>query len=787
MIISESWLREWVSPDITTQTIADTLTMAGLEVDSVQYLGDSFSGVVVGEIVDIAPHPDADKLKVCQVMGHENSPIQVVCGAPNAREGIKVPFATVGAKLPNDIKIKKAKLRGVQSLGMLCGAVELGFEAVDDGLWELNADAEVGQSLIDYLALNDALIDVDLTPNRSDCLSILGIAHELGALTESNVSKINIEPLAYDIQHSPTVNIEATTACPRYCAQIFSELLQQAETPLWLSERLRRSGLAVRHPVVDITNYVMLELGQPMHAFDADKVTGGITVRFARSGEDIHLLNDQLVKLDERSLIIADESGPIALAGIMGGKSTAVSDDTKRIILESAYFAPEFIAGKARQFGLHTDSSHRFERGVDYNLPEQALARAGRLISEVCGAKVGPICAQTTRALPSPMTVELHFENVERQLGCRISASLCQSILERLQFSVLKRDDKMISLSVPSSRFDITIEADLIEEIARVYGYNNIPSKPLPANLTVPEHQESVKSLLSIKQLLVAKGYSEVITYSFVDPEIQALISPNEHAVDVLNPISNDLSQMRMSLLPGLLTSALHNIKRQQSRVALFESGLTFVVKSGKLLQNPTVAGLLYGARFNESWNLPKDDIDFYDIKAHVESLFSEDVLNFEVFQHPALHPGQSAAIIKGSKMIGVLGALHPSLVKALGLIKVPYVFELDQAQLLNRDLARASVVPKFPEVRRDVAVVIDQSIPVGDLIERLKSSVGSELVNVNVFDIYQGKGVDPERKSVALGLTFQDKTRTLTEEEINTLLNQCIDLLKSSFSADLR
>ncbi len=784
MKISESWLREWVSPELTTQEIADKLTMAGLEVDSIEAVCEGLSGVVVGQILAVEPHPDADKLRICQVAG-QGDPVQVVCGAPNVEVGMKVPFATVGAELPNDLTIKKAKLRGVESFGMLCGADELAL-GESEGLWDLGADAITGQNLVDYLALDDQVIDIDITPNRSDCLSIRGVARELATLTKLKVQTPVIEPVAATIDAIIDVSIDADEKCPRYCARIIKGIDSSIASPLWLVERLRRAGIGSKSPVVDITNYVLLELGQPMHAFDLKKVSQ-IVVRDAKAGESITLLNQQTVVLKEGSLLITDGQQPIALAGIMGGLDSAVTDQTTDILLESAFFAPESIAGKARQYGLHTDSSHRFERGVDYQLQSLAIERATAMIIDICGGQPGPIIEKQSDSLPSAPEVSLPLSEIERQLGFAVEKSEVLDIFTRLGLSVVDNGDA-IGVIIPSYRFDMSIGADLIEEIARVYGYNNLPSKPLPALLNVPMHSEKTLSQDKLTQTLVARGYHEAITYSFVDPKIQALFT-GEDVVDVKNPISNDLAQMRTNLWVGLAQAAVHNLKRQQTRVRLFESGLKFTICNGELIQKPVLAGLVTGKVLSEKWCNNNALADFYDVKADVEALLNlgNQAASFKAGSHLALHPGQTASISRADQEIGLMGALHPEIQKKLGFSQPVFLFELDLKALLTKSVTQFEVLSKYPEVRRDIAIVVDQSLPVRDLEEVILQKAGEHLINLKVFDVYTGEGIDPHRKSIALGLTFQHKSRTLTEEEISETMDQVVKSLEASFSAVLR
>ncbi len=800
MKISEAWLREWVNPDLNTEALAEQITMAGLEVDAIENLAGAITGVVVGEIVSVEQHPDADKLRVCQVSGNGDDVTQVVCGAPNARVGIKIPFATVGAVLPEDFKIKKAKLRGVESFGMLCGQTELKLGDDDEGLWELPEAAPVGVDLNDYLSLNDTCIDIDLTPNRSDCLSLKGIARDIGVLNRLPVNEPTIAPVASTISDKVTVALNASEMCPRYVGRVIRNIDLSQPTPLWMQERLRRAGLNSKDIVVDVTNYVLLELGQPMHAFDLDKLSGDINVRKAQSGEKINLLNGQEVSLNDDTLVIADQSSALAIAGVMGGSESAVSASTKNILLESAFFAPIAIAGKARSYGLHTDSSHRFERGVDFQLQEQAIERATQLIIDVAGGDVGPVSVtETSHALLEDKTVELRRDRIRSGLGFDMGDEEVLDILQRLGLEKLSENDQGWTFSVPSYRFDIAIEADLLEELARVYGYNRLPTTSLLMEINLPERTELKQSLKSLQQQLLARDYQEAICYSFVDADLQQLFDPELNPIALQNPISADMAVMRTSLWPGLVQALQHNINRQQSRVRLFESGLRFVPDANgeldSLKQEKVVSGLLYGNREDESWSSSTDKVDFYDLKGDIESLLEmtgqADSFSFTSVAHPALHPGQTAALVYQGQEIGVLGALHPQLQQKLDISQPVYLFELLQDALTDIKLPSFKPLSRFPEVRRDLAVIVDQTVAVSEMkaaaVEAAGSGSDSYLTNLKVFDVYIGKGIDSHRKSVALGLTFQHLSRTLTDEEINQSIDSVVKALTSRFDAQLR
>ncbi len=797
MKISESWLREWVQPALATSELVEQITMAGLEVDSVEPVAGVFSGVVVGEIVEIAQHPDADKLRVCKVAGHGDELAQVVCGAPNARVGIKIPFATIGAELPpgddgKAFKIKKAKLRGVESFGMLCAQTELQAGDDDDGLWELPQDAPVGTDLRDYLSLNDQIIEVDLTPNRSDCLSVRGIAREVGVLNRLDVCApvISEQPVTIDVVKS--VQLVAAEACPRYVGRVIKGVDISQPSPLWMQEKLRRSGLRSIDAVVDVTNYVLLELGQPMHAFDLSKLNGDIQVRMAAEGELLTLLDDQEIKLKADTLVIADESGPLAMAGIMGGAASAVTASTVDIFLESAFFAPLAIAGKARNYGLHTDSSHRFERGVDFQLQEQALERATELLLSIVGGSAGPVVrAESTENLPQIAPVTLRKTRIESGLGFAMSDADVEGIITRLGLTVVASDDTSWTFAVPSYRFDIEIEEDLLEELARVYGYNNLPTTKMKMALPIERHEEAKLPIHAVQQQLIARGYQETVSYSFIEPKLQQAFNPDITPVSLQNPISADMAVMRTSLWPSLVSTLQNNLNRQQSRVRLFETGQKFVPGPAGLTQEPVLGGLVYGSRFPENWAETAEKADFFDVKADVESLLAltnnEAAWAFSADSVAALHPGQTAAILLNGEKVGIIGALHPQLQQTLGINQPVYLFEVSLASLQQGKIPNFSGISRFPAVRRDIAVIVDKTVSIGDLFQQVRENAGSYLEDLKVFDVYVGKGIDTYRKSVALGLTFQHPSRTLNEDEINAFMASVVSSLEAKCNATLR
>lgn len=792
MKFSESWLREWVNPGVSTQELVAQLTMAGLEVDAVEAVAGEFSGVVVGEIIEAVPHPDADKLRICKVAGAPEGELQVVCGAPNARPGIKIPFALVGASLPpgedgKAFQIKKAKLRGVESNGMLCAQTELQAGEDDAGLWELPADAPVGKDLNEYLKLNDKIIEVDLTPNRSDCLSVKGLAREVGVLNKTKVNPPEIKPVSAKIKDTFPVELKAGQACSRYVGRVVKNVNINAASPLWLQEKLRRSGLRSIDPVVDVTNYILLELGQPMHAFDLDKLSGGIQVRLAKQGEEITLLDEQQIKLNDDTLVIADNSGAVAIAGIMGGLSTAVSDTTKNIFFESAFFHPIAIAGRARSYGLHTDSSHRFERGVDYAGAAAAVERATALLLEIAGGEAGPtIVTEVAKELPQTRSVYLGKTEIEAGLGFAIPDKEVEDILTRLGLTLEKSDSNGWNFNIPSWRFDISISADLLEELARIYGYNNLPTTSIAIQADLPTNTESLTPKNALVQHLVAREYQEAVTYSFIDPKLHTLFAPNEKGIRLLNPISEDMSVMRTCLLPGLAQTLLNNTKRQVQRVRLFETGLVFHSKDD---QQAHIAGLIYGPVTEQGWGGEKRWVDFYDLKGDLESLFdiSGVKAEFRAGEHVALHPGQTAEVLLHGESAGVIGALHPAIAKELDLNKPVFLFELSLDAVTRALKPTFNPLSKFPEVSRDLAIIVDKDAIWSELEKEIRVKAGNYLKNLKVFDVYSGEGIDPQRKSLAFNLTFQHPSRTLNEEEITASVNDVLKHLEARFNAKLR
>jgi len=791
MKFSEQWLRSWANPAADRDALVAKLSMVGLEVDSVTPVAGAFHGVVVGEILSAEQHPDADKLRVCQVSNGSET-FQVVCGAPNARPGIKVPFAMIGAELGDDFKIKKAKLRGVESFGMLCSASELKISDDHSGLMELAADAPVGTDIREYLGLDDVVIEIGLTPNRGDCLSLAGLAREVGAVYGCEVQPVTIQPVAPAHDETRPVELLAPQACPRYLGRVIRNVDLSRPTPLWMVERLRRSDIRSIDLAVDVTNYVMLELGQPMHAFDLNEIRGGIRVRMAEQGEKLVLLDGQEVTLSADTLVIADHERPLAIAGVMGGEHSGVSAKTRDLFLESAYFDPIALAGKARNYGLHTDASHRFERGVDFELARQAMERATALLLEIVGGEAGPIVEAVSQAdLPTREAVTLRSERITQMLGLELEADLVERLLGALGLGVTARGEGVWEVTIPSHRFDISLEVDLIEELGRLYGYDRLPVRYPQARLAPQARAEARAELPALRRLLVARGYQEAITYSFIDPKLFAQFNPDATPLLLANPISADMAAMRASLWPGLVKAVLHNLNRQQTRVRLFESGLRFVGQLPELKQEAMLAGVITGNRLPESWSHGRESVDFYDLKGDVEALLgaagNAGAFCFVPAEHPALHPGQCARIEREGRTVGYLGAIHPQLAGELGIEQPLFLFELLLAELDEGRLPSFRELSRFPEVRRDLALVVDRDTPAEDILGCIREKAGDYLTDLKLFDVYQGKGIDPARKSLAVGLTWQHPSRTLNDDEVSAAIQTILTSLGDRFNATLR
>ncbi|MDU8924757.1 phenylalanine--tRNA ligase subunit beta [Pasteurellaceae bacterium LIM206] len=794
MKFSEQWVRDWVNPAIDTEQLCEQITMLGLEVDGVEDVAGAFSGVVVGEVMECAQHPNADKLRVTKVNVGGDRLLDIVCGAPNCRQGLKVACAVEGAVLPGDFKIKKTELRGQTSEGMLCSYQELGITEDHSGIIELPADAPVGTDFRDYFNLNDKAIEISLTPNRADCLSIAGIAREVGVVNRLSVRAPAIEPVKATIADKVDIDVQAPAACPRYLLRAVKNVNVKATTPVWMKEKLRRCGMRSIDPIVDITNFILLELGQPMHAFDAAKVAQPVQVRMAEEGEQLVLLDGNTADLQSNTLVIADQNGPLAMAGIFGGQASGVNDETKDVILEAAFFAPLAIIGRARQYGLHTDSSHRFERGVDFQLQRKAMERATALLLDICGGEAGEICEVVNQEhLPRLNQVTLRRDKLDSLLGHHIETETVTEIFERLGFTV-QFDNETWTVTPTSWRFDIEIEEDLIEEVARIYGYNNISNNAPLAHLSMRQHREADLDLSRIKTALVGCDFHEAITYSFVDPKIQTLLHPHQAAWILPNPISSEMSAMRVSLLTGLLGAVVYNQNRQQSRVRLFETGLRFIPDETAefgIRQELVFAAVMTGTKYNEHWATKSEPADFFDLKGYLENLLSltavSSKIKFVAKAFPAFHPGQSAAIMLGNEEIGFIGQIHPTIAQKLGLNGKAFACEILVDKIAVRNVARAKDISKFPANRRDLALVIAENIAASDVIDTCYAVGGDKLTQVNLFDVYQGQGVPTGYKSLAISLTIQDTEKTLEEDDINAVISVVLTELKQRFNAYLR
>ena len=792
MKISESWLREWANPDISTEILLDQLTMAGLEVEGFEAAGPLLDKVVIGEILSIEQHPDADKLRVCQVSNGSDT-VAVVCGATNARQGLKVAFAQVGAILPG-MKIKKAKLRGVASFGMLCSGSELELSESSNGILELALNAPVGMNLYDYFQLNDNVIEVDLTPNRGDCLCVAGVAREVAAVNRVAFTEVDCVNVKATIEDVFPVELLASEACPHYVGRIIKGIDSASVTPLWMQEKLRRCGLRPISPVVDVTNYVMMEVGQPMHGFDFDQLEGGIMVRMAKTGESVTLLDQSTIECRTDTLVIADHKKPLALAGIMGGLDSSVQSETTNIFLEAAFFAPILLAGKARSYGMHTDSSHRFERGVDSRLQIKAIHRATALLLEIVGGEAGPVIeASAQQHIPEMVEIKLRFSRIKRLLGIDVSKAEASAMLKSLNMEVTELDDGLDEgwlVMAPSYRFDINIEADLIEEIGRMFGYNNIEGTKELAHVQMAGFSETQVVLNKVHDALVDQGFYQAITYSFVSPELQAILDPGQATLKLANPISADMSTMRTRLLPGLLQALQYNVNRQQSKVRLFETGLCFRPEVQGLQQDQHLAAVVTGARDDEGIHSQPKSLDFYDIKGYLESILSlakGSEFRFSKTSNPILHPGQSADIYLDDALIGFVGSLHPTVLSKLHLNQPVYIFELELDAVLSAKLPNFTELSKYPSIRRDISLTVDTEVSSQSLIDCIRSVKSDILQDVFVFDVYTGKEVTSSLKSVALGLILQDFSRTLVDEDVEKFIDKVLAQLKDKYNAVLR
>lgn len=793
MKFSEQWLRTWVDPKISTQELAHQLTMAGLEVETIEPVGGNFTEVVIGEVLKVEAHPNARKLKICEVDIGSEQPLTIVCGASNVCPKLRVPTALLGARLPHGIEIKKCTLQGIDSFGMLCSAKDLGLAEQSEGLLELPSDASVGEAVHRYLQLDDFSMELGLTPNRGDCLSIAGIAREVGVLNQCKITPPQQQIPDTVIEDTFEVILKAPADCPHYVGRIIRGINNHAQTPIWLKERLRRCGIRSLGAVVDVTNYVMLELGQPMHAFDLACLKGGIQVRHTQAGEELALLDGQQLEMGEGSLVIADDQGPVALAGIMGGSGSAVQSQTSDIFLESAYFDPTIISGRARDYGLHTDSSHRFERGVaPGDLQINAIERATELLQDIVGGHAGPIIEQTVSAhMPLRKPVPLRASRLHKILGgVDIPAEKITTILNQLGMSLTETEQGW-QVRPPDFRFDIALEEDLIEEVARVYGYDRLQAITPHASLAMPFKPEGQISRRQIQQVLVSKGYQEAITYSFVDPKLQHQLDPQHSPIPLANPISADLSVMRTNLWPGLIRAVLYNLHRQQYRIKLFEYGLKYISQGAEIMQQIALGGVVLGDAWPNQWGISSREVEFFDIKADMEIILGltgyQDEFIFTADEHEALHPGQTARIERNGKHCGWLGALHPVLAEQLSIGRPIFLYELEVDAISQACIPRYQPLSKFPAIRRDISLFFDRDITVQKIRNCIAASAPQSLSQVELFDVYMGEGIDSGRKSVAIALTLQDLSRTLIDKEVNLVIDNIVETLHTELGATLR
>ena len=775
MQFSYSWLRTQANPDLSADKLEHLLTMAGLEVEEIDTAAPAFSGVVVAEVKSVEKHPDADRLNVTQVDAGTGELVQIVCGAPNVKPGIKVPCSLPGAVLPGNFKIKPTKMRGVPSNGMLCSTNELGLpDDGVDGLHILPEDAPVGTNIREYLDLDDTLFTLKITPNRADCLSVKGIAREVSALTQCAFTPVEIQTASISSKKKQAVRIDAPADCGRFISRVIENVNAKAPTPDWMKQRLERSGIRSISALVDIGNYVMLEIGQPMHVFDADKLSGSLIVRRAQNGETLACLNEKTVTLADNTLVVADEKGVLSLAGLMGGEASAVSDETQNIVLEAAWFAPEIIAGKSRQYGFGSDSSFRFERGVDYRLQADAIERATELVLQICGGAAGAM-VEAQGKLPEAKQVELRLGRLKTVLGVEIPAEQVEIILQHLGLQPEKTAEGF-RVTSPSFRFDIEIEADLIEEIGRVYGYENIPDDYTSGRLKMLALPETKRPRFAVYNEMAARGYREVVSYAFVDEQWEQDFAANTHPIRLQNPLAAQYAVMRSTLIGGLVEVLQNNLNRKQNRVRVFEIARVFSKDSAdQFVQNERIGGLWYGSVLPEQWGEKTRNVDFYDMKADVESLLKNKEVSFAKTEHPALHPGRAANIVSDGKVVGFVGELHPKWLQKYDLPQAPLVFEIDMDAVLGREKTRYQTVSKFQPARRDLAFVMPEAVTHDDLLNALKAAANKLVQEISVFDVYRGMGVPEGMKSVAVKIILQDMENTLTDEVIEPLVAKMI------------
>ncbi|PXX80300.1 phenylalanine--tRNA ligase subunit beta [Rivihabitans pingtungensis] len=784
MKFSENWLKSWVNPGLSTEQLNYLLTMAGLEVESCEPAAPAFSGVVIAEVKTVRKHENADRLRVTEVDVGTGELVQIVCGAPNVAEGVKVPCALPGAVLPGDFKIKPTKMRGVPSNGMLCSGKELGVPDEVDGLLLLPADAPVGASIRDYLDLDDHSIELKITPNRADCLGMRGIAREVAALTGAPLTAPALPAVAVTLDERRAVTLRADAACGRYLGRVIRGVNQAAPTPDWMKTRLARAGLRSISAIVDVTNYILLEQGQPLHAFDLARLQGGIVVRMAEQGETLTLLNGKEQALDADMLVIADEHKAVALAGVMGGANSEVSDSTQDVFLESAYFAPEAIAGRARRLGFSSDASFRYERGVDFTLQAEAMERATALILDICGGQAGPV-TEAVGQLPARAPVKVRVARVNQVLGLQLSADDMAAMFARLGF-VAQADGEGFLVTPPSFRFDIAIEEDLIEEVARLHGYDNIPSDAPQARARMLAQPETLTPRGELRRRVAARDYQEIVSYAFVDSTWEQDFAANAAPIKLINPIASQMSVMRSTLFGGLVDTLVSNLNRKQARVRLFEIARVFLKRGETVEQPERVAGLAYGGRLPEQWGAKSERVDFYDVKADVEALLAPRVAEFRKASHPALHPGRTADVLLDGVVIGVLGELHPQWVQKYDLPAAPVLFELDFAALLARQPVAAQPVSRLQPVRRDFAFVVDESVEAGALLAAFEALNLPAVTGIGLFDVYRGKGLEEGKKSLAFKVLMQDTAKTLTDADVEPVV-QAVVACAAQHGAHLR
>ena len=790
MKFSESWLRTLVDTKLSSEELSHLLTMAGLEVEELDPVAPAFNDVVVARVLEVVRHPDADRLNVCKVDTGRGEPTTIVCGAPNVAVGLRVPCALPGAQLPGDFTIKIAKVRGIESSGMLCSAKELGIAEEASGLLVLPADAPVGQSIRDYLDLDDRLFTLKLTPNRADCLSLTGVAREVAAIAGEAVKPLDVPDVAPSIADQRPVVLDAPVACPLYFGRIIKGVDAKAPTPEWMKRRLERSGIRAISALVDVTNYVMLELGQPLHAFDNTKLEGAVHARMARSGEKLLLLNEQTIAIDGDILMIADDAKPLAMAGIMGGEESGITLETSELFLESAFFAPKAIAGRARRYGFGSDASHRFERGVDFGGARRAIERATRLIIDICGGAAGPV-VEARAEMPARLPVRLRTARAASVIGMALTAEQIAGLFAGLGLP-FTRDGEDFLVTPPTWRFDLEIEEDLIEEIARLHGYDNIPAPAPRGNLKMLVQPEAQRPQARIRQLLVDRGYQEVVNFAFVEEDWEADFAANTAPIRLANPIASQMAVMRSTLFGGLISNLLTNLKRKQNRVRLFETGRTFHRDAqgapvGGFHQPWKLAGLAYGGALPEGWGSGARKVDFYDVKGDLEALLAPAQLRFEKLGHPALHPGRAARVLLDGRDIGCLGELHPEWVQKYDLPQAPVVFEIDFTAITAVAVPAYAEVSKFPPVIRDLAIVVDQKLALQTLLDALKGQLPALVQDVQLFDVYTGKGVHENKKSLAFRIVMQDTQRTLQDTEVDLAMQQLVSCLEQAFAAQLR